>query len=89
MGLSAEDAPLRICLTLSDGAIILQSVVRDLLNRRYAEAMPTLPVLGAGFAPLLQWTLLPPIVMWFVRRQLTGRGFLRPAESDTSLEPRS
>ncbi|WP_188904326.1 hypothetical protein [Caldovatus sediminis] len=37
----------------------------------YAEAMPVLPLLGAGLAPALQWILLPPLVAWFVRRQLT------------------
>jgi hypothetical protein len=37
----------------------------------YAEAMPTLPLLGTGVLPLLQWILIPPLVAWFVRRQLT------------------
>ncbi len=37
----------------------------------YAEAMPVLPLLGVGLAPALQWILLPPLVAWFVRRQLT------------------
>lgn len=37
----------------------------------YAEAMPIVPVLGVGLAPVLQWVLLPPLVAWFVRRQLT------------------
>ena len=36
----------------------------------YAEMMPTLPLLGTGLAPLLQWVLLPPLVVWLVRRQL-------------------
>ncbi|WP_205042134.1 hypothetical protein [Rhodoligotrophos defluvii] len=37
----------------------------------YAEAMPMIPLLGIGVAPLLQWVLLPPLAAWFVRRQLT------------------
>jgi len=37
----------------------------------YAPSMPTLPVLGTGIVPLLQWILLPPLTVWFVRRQLT------------------
>lgn len=37
----------------------------------YAERMPTLPLLGTGLLPLLQWMILPPLVVWFVRRQLT------------------
>lgn len=37
----------------------------------YAEIMPTLPVLGTGLLPLAQWFVLPPLVVWLVRRQLT------------------
>ena len=37
---------------------------------QYAEAMPRLPLLGTGLAPLLQWLLLPPVVVWLVRRQI-------------------
>lgn len=36
----------------------------------YAEAMPRLPLLGTGLAPLLQWLLIPPILAWLVRRQI-------------------
>lgn len=36
----------------------------------YAEAMPRLPLLGTGLAPLLQWLLIPPLVAWLVRRQI-------------------
>ena len=37
----------------------------------YADRMPTLPLLGTGLLPLLQWIVLPPLVVWFVKRQLT------------------
>ena len=37
----------------------------------YADRMPTLPLLGTGLLPLLQWMILPPLVVWFVKRQLT------------------
>ena len=37
----------------------------------YGEAMPIVPLLGTGLLPLLQWTVLPPIIIWFVRRQIT------------------
>ena len=37
----------------------------------YSSAMPIVPLVGAGLSPLLQWILLPPLVVWFVRRQLT------------------
>lgn len=39
---------------------------------RYAEAMPMVPILGIGLTPLLQWLILPPLVIWFVKRQLAG-----------------
>ena len=38
---------------------------------RYSPLMPLLPLLEAGLAPVLQWILLPPLVIWFVRRQLS------------------
>lgn len=37
----------------------------------YGAAMPTVPLLGTGILPLLQWAILPPLIVWFVRRQLT------------------
>jgi len=36
----------------------------------YDDAMPRLPLLGTGLLPLLQWLALPPLVLWFVRRQI-------------------
>lgn len=37
----------------------------------YADFMPTLPFLGTGLLPLLQWILIPPLILWFVKRQLS------------------
>lgn len=52
--------------------ILLEWVVTEWLRRwAYAQAMPRLPVLGTGLLPLLQWIVLPPLIVWFVRRQLT------------------
>ena len=36
----------------------------------YADIMPVLPFFGTGLLPLLQWLLIPPIIIWFVKRQL-------------------
>jgi len=36
----------------------------------YAAAMPTLPGLGTGLAPLAQWLILPPIIVFLVKRQI-------------------
>ena len=52
--------------------IILEALATGPLERwSYTSSMPTLPVLGTGIIPLLQWILLPPLTIWFVRRQLT------------------
>ncbi len=37
----------------------------------YADTMPVVPLLGIGLLPALQWLLLPPLVLWFMRRQLS------------------
>ncbi len=38
---------------------------------RYSSSMPVLPLVHAGLAPILQWVVLPPLAVWFVRRQLS------------------
>ena len=38
----------------------------------YAPAMPTLPVVGTGALPLLQWIVLPLLLIWITRRQILG-----------------
>jgi hypothetical protein len=38
----------------------------------YAPAMPTLPLLGTGVAPLLQWLVVPTLALWLAFRR-TGR----------------
>lgn len=53
--------------------VILEWLGTGVWNRwQYAAIMPTLPVLGTGMIPVLQWSVLPPLVVWFVRRQLLG-----------------
>lgn len=37
----------------------------------YHALMPVVPLLDVGLTPLLQWTLLPSLIVWFVYRQLT------------------
>lgn len=44
---------------------------------QYAEWMPTLPLLGTGLAPLMQWLVLPPLIIWLARRQLLGEACLQ------------
>lgn len=38
----------------------------------YAPLMPTVPLLGTGISPLLQWLILPPLILWISRRHLMG-----------------
>jgi hypothetical protein len=38
----------------------------------YGTSMPMVPVLRVGLAPVLQWVIVPPLVVWFVKRQLAG-----------------
>ncbi len=54
--------------------IVLEALATGTLNRwTYAETMPALPLAGTGLTPLLQWIVLPPIIVFFVRRQLACR----------------
>ncbi len=58
---------------------LLVTVVIELLSTAwgrwtYGGAMPVVPVLGVGLLPLLQWLVLPPLTVWFVRRQLGRAG---------------
>jgi hypothetical protein len=46
----------------------------------YAPSMPRLPLLGAGLTPVLQWLVLPPVVLWIVRRQLYGAAAIAAKE---------
>jgi len=51
--------------------IIFETLAIGVLGRwAYRDAMPRLPILGTGLLPLLQWLALPPLVLWFVRRQI-------------------
>ena len=36
----------------------------------YSAAMPVVPGIDVGLSPLLQWVVLPPLVVWFVNRQI-------------------
>lgn len=40
----------------------------------YSSAMPLIPGIGVGLSPLLQWAVVPPMVLWFARRQSAYAG---------------
>lgn len=53
--------------------VLIEALSTGVLGRwQYGEAMPVLPVLGTALSPVLQWMLLPPLVLWLARRQLAG-----------------
>ena len=39
----------------------------------YSSSQPRLPILGTGLAPVVQWLLLPPIILWLTRVHVLGR----------------
>lgn len=52
--------------------VVFEWLATSILGRwTYAGSMPTLPFLGTGLLPLLQWILLPPLILWLTGRQLT------------------
>ena len=52
--------------------VVFEALATGMFNAwKYAALMPTLPFLGTGLLPLLQWILVPPIILWFVKRQLS------------------
>jgi hypothetical protein len=63
-------------LFLADGVAITIAIERLALagawigSWSYSERMLIIPVLEVGFSPVLQWLVLPPLVLWFARRQV-------------------
>ena len=66
--------PTRAQVVIFIGVGLAVTVLLEILATRvfgrwsYSETMPVVPGLGVGLLPLAQWLLLPPIVLWFVRR---------------------
>jgi hypothetical protein len=53
--------------------MLFESMATGLAGRwAYTMNMPRLPVIGTGLLPLLQWLVIPPLVLWFARRQIKG-----------------
>ena len=46
---------------------------RALERWAYSDAMPRLPVVGTGLLPVIQWLVIPPLVVWLVSRQIGAR----------------
>lgn len=51
--------------------VVFEALATGPLDRwAYAESMPIIPLLGTGLVPLAMWFLVPPLTVWFVKRQL-------------------
>ncbi|MDH5530419.1 MAG: hypothetical protein OEY05_10295 [Paracoccaceae bacterium] len=49
--------------------ISFEFVSTEILNRwSYGPGMPRLPIVGTGFAPLVQWLIVPALVLWYLNR---------------------
>ncbi|MDZ4095290.1 MAG: hypothetical protein U1D35_10330 [Paracoccaceae bacterium] len=68
----ARPTPRSVAAYLGTGLIVtigFEYVSTEVLNRwSYAPQMPRLPVLGTGLAPLLQWLIIPTLVLWYLKR---------------------
>lgn len=54
--------------------IVLEALATGLLERwGYNDAMPRLPIRGTGLLSVIQWLVIAPLVLWFVRRQIDTR----------------
>lgn len=53
--------------------VVLEWLATGPLDRwHYAPSMPTVPLFGTGLSPVVQWLVLPLVVLGIVRRQLAG-----------------
>ncbi|MDZ4261985.1 MAG: hypothetical protein U1B30_06605 [Pseudomonadota bacterium] len=52
--------------------VAIEEIAVHLLQRwQYATTMPTLPILGTGVVPILQWLFIPPIIIAMMQRKAT------------------
>lgn len=49
------------------------------LRWSYSELMPLVPPFGTGLTPIVQWLIIPPLVVWLARRHLFGARAIREA----------
>ncbi len=52
----------------------LNTVVRR--TWQYSELMPTIPILGTGLSPLMQWLIVPIVGFAVIRRPYKGRSHM-------------
>jgi hypothetical protein len=80
-----------VAVFLGIGLIVtigFEFVSTEVLNRwAYAAQMPSLPILGTGLAPFLQWLIIPSLVLWYLKRLAPPNANL--SKSRTKERPRS
>jgi hypothetical protein len=66
-----------VAIPLAAGVLAPQGVVLHpaggaVLMSASRVVVAFVPLVGVGLVPLVEWTVLPLLVVWFVRRQLRG-----------------
>ena len=79
----ARHIALFVAIGLVITLFIEHMAVRSDWGWRYESNMPLVPLLGAGLAPVLQWIVLPPLALWFVRRQVVGAEHVDAAKTSS------
>jgi hypothetical protein len=66
----------QLCVFLAVGLAITVVIEKLAVSRlwmdgwSYSDLMPLVPFLDVGLTPVLQWIVLPPLAVWFCKRQL-------------------
>jgi len=69
--------PIRVKLFLFIAFGISYTIFSEIMNVStknlwgYSDLMPVIPFLGVGIVPLIQWIVIPPVLVFIVRRQLS------------------
>ena len=68
--------PTRLNVAAFAGVGVAITIVLEILSTKvwsrwaYSDAMPVIPGIDVGVIPIAQWLILPPLVLWIVRRQI-------------------
>lgn len=75
--------PTRVTWSIYLAVGLVLTVVFELLATgplerwRYGDAMPLVPGLDVGVSPVVQWVVIPPLVLWLTRRHVAGAAALK------------
>tara|TARA_R110001606_G_scaffold370985_1_gene527634 strand:+ start:4877 stop:5344 length:468 start_codon:yes stop_codon:yes gene_type:complete len=57
--------------------IFMEWLATNILDRwQYAPSLPVLPILGTGLLPVLQWSILPLLLLFVVHRQTLKKALM-------------